>query len=65
MSPSPCIATDLAEVPAAIARAVQAERQCCRFLRFPMIVGPGGGRVWLELSGSPGTGEATSTLLSS
>ena len=40
-----------------IARAVEAERQCCRFLRFAITVEPDGGPIMLELSGPPGTRE--------
>jgi hypothetical protein len=40
---------------ALIARAVEAERHCCRFLRFGMTVEPDGGPVFLELTGPPGT----------
>jgi hypothetical protein len=38
-----------------IARAVDAERHCCRFLRFTVIVEPGEGPV--TLTGPPGTRE--------
>jgi len=34
---------------------VQLERQCCPFLRFQLTVEPGGGPIWLELTGPPGT----------
>jgi hypothetical protein len=40
---------------ALIARAVEAERHCCRFLRFGMTVEPDLGPVFLELTGPPGT----------
>jgi hypothetical protein len=50
---------------AAIVRAVDAERQCCRFLRFQITVEPDGGPVWLELTGPPGTREFMSALLDS
>jgi len=48
-----------------IARAVNAERQCCRFLRFHVTVEPDGGPILLELSGPPGTREFLSALLDS
>ena len=51
------------EVVATIARVVDAERQCCRFLRFVITVEPDGGAVSLELSGPPGTREFISGLL--
>ena len=40
-----------------IARTVDAERQCCRFLRFQVTVEPDGGPIWLEMIGPIGTGE--------
>jgi hypothetical protein len=46
-----------------IARAVDAERRCCRFLRFAIIVEPDEGPVLLELSGPPGTREFVAALL--
>jgi hypothetical protein len=36
---------------------IQLESQCCPFLRFQLTVEPGGGPVWLELTGPPGTRE--------
>ena len=47
---------------ALIARAVEAERHCCRFLRFGMTVEPDGGPVFLELTGPPGTRDFISGL---
>ena len=46
-----------------IARAVDAERQCCRFLRFRVTVEPDGGPISLELTGPAGTREFVSALL--
>jgi hypothetical protein len=46
-----------------IARAIEAERQCCRFLRFGLTVEPDGGPIVLELSGPPGTREFVAALL--
>lgn len=34
---------------------IRLETQCCPFLRFQLTVEPGGGPVWLELSGPTGT----------
>ena len=34
---------------------IQLESQCCPFLRFRLTVEPGGGPIWLELTGPPGT----------
>ena len=45
-----------------IARAVDAERHCCRFLRFNITVEPGGGPISLELTGPPGTSEFIASL---
>ena len=46
-----------------IARAVDAERQCCRFLRFRIIVEPDAGPIFLELSGPTGAREFVGALL--
>lgn len=52
-----------AETIALIARAVDAERHCCRFLRFGMTVEPDGGPVFLELTGPAGTRDFVSALI--
>jgi hypothetical protein len=49
----------------AVLETVDAERKCCRFLRFDITVEPGGGPIWLELAGPPGTREFLSALLES
>ena len=36
---------------------IELEHRCCAFLRFRLTVEPGGGPVWLELTGPPGTRE--------
>jgi hypothetical protein len=46
----------------AIAQTVDAERQCCRFLRFQVTVEPDGGPIWLDLIGPPGTRDFLSAL---
>jgi hypothetical protein len=46
-----------------IAEAIDAERQCCRFLRFVVTVEADEGPVSLELSGPAGTCEFLSALL--
>ena len=51
------------EAIALIARTVEAERHCCRFLRFGMTVEPDDGPVFLELTGPPGTREFVSALI--
>jgi hypothetical protein len=47
----------------AIAATVDAERQCCRFLRFDITVESGGGPIWLALTGPQGTREFLAALL--
>jgi hypothetical protein len=46
-----------------LAMAVQAERHCCRFLRFTIAVEPDGGPIVLELTGPSGTPEFLAALL--
>jgi hypothetical protein len=48
----------------AAVRTIDAERQCCRFLKFALTVEPDAGDVWLEVTGPDGTTEFLSTLLS-
>jgi hypothetical protein len=43
------------DVLASIARMIEAERQCCQFLRFQLTIEPGGGPIALELTGPRGT----------
>jgi hypothetical protein len=43
------------EVLTSIIRMIDAERQCCRFLRFQLTVEAGGGPVLLEVTGPPGS----------
>jgi hypothetical protein len=54
-------ATD--EVLPTLARVVEAERQCCRFLRFAITVEPDGGPIGLEVTGPAGTREFVAALL--
>jgi len=51
------------DILATLAHVVDAERRCCRFLRFVITVEPDGGPVSLELSGPPGTREFIARLL--
>ena len=53
------------EVLGLIARAIDAERQCCRFLRFRLTVEPDEGPILLELTGPEGTRDFLSALLTS
>jgi hypothetical protein len=45
-----------------IAGAIDAERQCCRFLRFDLRVPPGGEQMSLEVTGPSGTREFLDAL---
>ncbi len=47
----------------AIASTIDAERNCCRFLRFDLTVEPDGGPVSLTLTGPPGTREFLAALV--
>ena len=47
----------------AMAETINAERQCCRFLRFVLTVEPGNGPMWLEITGPQGTTEFLESLL--
>jgi len=42
---------------AEIAKAIEAERQCCRFLHFAVAVEPADGPITLDLTGPEGTRE--------
>jgi hypothetical protein len=46
-----------AQILAQIARTVDAERLCCRFLSFTITVSPDGGPITLDLAGPAGTRE--------
>jgi hypothetical protein len=45
-----------------LAGMIDAERQCCRFLRFELIVEPDAGPISLEVTGPPGTLEFLDAL---
>ena len=47
----------------AITAAINNERQCCAFLRFELTVEPGGGPVWLAVTGPAGTKELLADLV--
>jgi hypothetical protein len=55
--------TPTPEIPMAIARVIEAERHCCRFLRFQLSIEPGDGPIVLEVGGPPGTGAFLEQLL--
>ena len=46
-----------------IAQTIDAERQCCRFLRFQVTVEPDGGTVSLDLTGPPGAREFLAQMI--
>ena len=52
-----------ADTLAAITRMIEAERQCCRFLRFRLTIEPGAGPFVLEISGPVGTAAFLEGLL--
>jgi hypothetical protein len=47
--------TPAAEMLQTIASVIDAERQCCRFLRFDITIEPDLGPIVLRVSGPPGT----------
>jgi hypothetical protein len=47
----------------AVARTLDVERQCCRFLRFGLTIEPDDGPIWLEITGPQGTVEFLETLI--
>jgi hypothetical protein len=51
------------ETLSSIARAVEAERHCCRFLCFTLTVEPDEGQFTLDLTGRQGTREFVAALL--
>ena len=51
------------ETLALVTSAIDAERQCCRFLRFRLTVEPDGGPLRLELTGPAGSREFITALL--
>ena len=48
-----------------VAAVIETERRCCRFLRFLLLVEPGEGAVWLEVTGPEGTEDFLAALLDS
>jgi hypothetical protein len=48
-----------------IARMVDAERQCCRFIRFTVTVEPDDGPITLDLTGPAGTREFLAAMFES
>jgi hypothetical protein len=52
-----------AEMLIEIAHTIEAERQCCRFLRFVVTVEPADGPIAVEVTGPAGTREFLDALL--
>lgn len=52
-----------AEFLRAAVQTIDAERQCCRFLKFVLTVEPDSGDMWLEITGPEGTAEFLATVL--
>ncbi len=50
---------------ALLVRTIEAERRCCRFLRFQITVEPDEGQMSVELTGPAGTREFLSALFES
>jgi hypothetical protein len=46
-----------------IAAMIDAERQCCQFLRFQLIVAPASGPITLDVTGPPGAQEFLAAML--
>jgi hypothetical protein len=52
-----------ADTLSALFASIEAERQCCRFLRFEITIEPDGGPIWLSLTGPHGTREFLAALI--
>jgi hypothetical protein len=52
-----------AEFLTAAVQMIDAERRCCRFLKFVLTVEPDAGDMWLEITGPEGTAEFLATLV--
>ena len=48
---------DVGDVFARLGAVIDAERHCCRFLRFALVANPGLGSVTVEVTGPPGTAD--------
>jgi len=46
-----------------VASVIEAERRCCRFLRFRLTLEPDGGPLWMEVTGPEGTQEFLHSVL--
>ena len=50
------------DILSAVANTVDAERMCCRFLRFTVTIEPDEGPICVDLTGPPGTREFLAAL---
>ena len=55
--------TPAGDILSTIAKVIDIERQCCRFLTFHLTVEPDGGPIWLEFTGPAGTREFLDGML--
>lgn len=46
-----------------VAKVIDVERQCCRFLTFHITLEPDGGPIWLEFTGPAGAREFLAGML--
>lgn len=59
-----CRFTAGADILTRLGALIDAERRCCRFLRFALAAEPDLGQVTLEMTGPPGTAEFLAAMLS-
>lgn len=50
------------EMTVELARLIDLEHRCCPFLRFQLIIEPGQGPIWLEMTGPEGTKDFLSKI---
>ena len=55
--------TPAEDILATVAKVIELERQCCRFLTFQVTVEPDEGPIWLEFTGPPGSKEFLAGML--
>lgn len=51
------------DIVSTIAKVIEVERQCCRFLTFELTIEPDDGPIWLEFTGPAGTREFLAGML--
>ena len=51
------------DIVSSIAKVIEVERQCCRFLSFVLTIEPDDGPIWLEFTGPAGTREFLAGML--